>query len=199
MNTITKFEQFQKAYDEAIQYIKSCLVPRPFEPQMNGLVQWLLDTDANPYGYLPQSWAGATSTAEGFASLLQHIHHAVYDDGDITFVTVNGEPRIVFAHPSDTYFRNSVLTSQEQSFETKNHNYKIEVLDITPNEFGPIFEAYHTEWVKNCFMSDASRGEIEWSANHYRKYKCWDEAWIKECGDQIAERSHILKETGIIS
>ena len=182
-----KFQDFQKAYDDAIETINLFLLPGKYEPQLDGLTKWLMETDANPYSYLPEHWAGRTNTAEGFASLLGFISHAVHDDGEITFVTVNGEPRIVFANQHDDDFRSAALTETEKDIETRpwpavrtrRPSYVIEVLDITPNEFGPLFDKFYANDIKRFFMSDAVMG-VEQAAEHYRKYSCWDEAWIDE-------------------
>ena len=37
----------------------------------------------------------------------------MYDDGDISFITVNGAPRIVFICPSDENFHEKALCKQE--------------------------------------------------------------------------------------
>lgn len=182
-----KFEVFQKAYDDAIETINLFLLPGKYEPQMDGLTKWLMETDANPYSYLPEHWASRMSTAEGFASLLSFISHAVHDDGEITFVTVNDRPRIVFANQHDDDFRSAVLTETEKDIETRpwpavrtrRPSYVIKVLDIAPNEFGPLYDAFYAEDIKRCFMSDAVMG-VESAAEHYRKYSCWDEAWVDE-------------------
>ena len=179
---MNKFEKFQANYDEAIKTIKQLQGPSEYEPQMNGLVNWLLETDANPYSYLPEGWAGSISSAEGFASLLGVIHHAVYDDGDITFVTVNGEPRIVFVHKFEDNFRNYVLTTQEKEMENGawRTEYDVKFLDIEPNEFGVIYDAFQIKEIKRWFTSDARAHGVEWAASHYRSYKLWNEAWVEE-------------------
>jgi len=182
-----KYQKFQKSYDEAINTIELLLIPTPDEKSMDGLVRWMLETDANPHGFLPEGWGGSLSTAEGFAGLLNHLHHALYDDGDVTFVTVDDQPRIVFAHRFDEFFRERVLTEQEISLERDNARqprwkleYKIEVLDINPSEFGPLYDQHHTAWLRECFLGDSRHGDIEYNANHYRKYKQWNESWIEE-------------------
>jgi hypothetical protein len=177
-----KFQEFQKAHDDAIITINSFLQPSKYEPDMSPLVKWMMETDANPYSYLPEGWANSLSTATGFAGLLHHISHALYDDGEITFVKVNGEPRITFVWRHEDNFRNYVLSEQEKQFEERfgdGDRYDIEVLDIKPAEFGPLYDAYQRDWIKQCFINDASRG-IEWAAECYRKYQCWDDAWIEE-------------------
>lgn len=178
MNT---FDKFQKNYDDAIKSIKKFLEPTEYDPSMHELVKWMMETDANPYSYLPHGWAGSLESAQSFASLLNMIHHALYDDGDITFVTVNDEPRIVFVWRHDDNFKNYVLSDTEKDIVKRygEDSYDIKVLDIKPSEFGPLYDIYHKNWLKECFISDARRG-VNWAAEHYRQYKLWDESWIEE-------------------
>ena len=185
-----KFDRFQKAYDDAILYIQKSLEPDNFEPHMHKLVQWMLETDANPYGYLPHSFAGMVETAEGFMLLIRHIHHAVYDDGEITFVKVNDQPRIVFARSDDPDFRQNVLTETEQHMENIENRkfrvkYKITVLDIEPNEFPDLYDAYETAFLKKAFARDVAINDIEFAVEQYSKYKCFSNTWVDEMSDEI--------------
>lgn len=199
-----QFEKFNQSHFAAIEIIKRFMEPGRYEPQMDKLVKWMLETDANPYSYLPEEWASAFGSAQGFASLLHYIHHAVYDDGEITFVRVNGGPRIVFAchEGDDDKFRNLVLTEQEKEIEKRPifgrcRPYEIEVLDITPNEFGPLYNEFQSAEVKHWFINDAASHGTEWAAEHYRKYHCWNEAWITECDDAVEARKALRKKAGI--
>jgi hypothetical protein len=65
-------------------------------PEMRRITCWLMETTANPYSFLQWGYARAFQSADQFAALLQTIHHALVDDGEITFVAVNGRPMIVF-------------------------------------------------------------------------------------------------------
>jgi hypothetical protein len=143
-----KLEFFQNNYDESIRTIKRF---RDEPSEISELVNWLLTTDANPYGYLTEDCRSMVYSADSFAQLLHDIHYSVVDDGDITFVKVNGEPRIVFAHKNDDCFMDIVLDSEEKAAEKEFgiHN-KVEVLDITPNEFGRVYDEYNTQWTKKC-------------------------------------------------
>lgn len=185
-----KLEVFQKSYDDAIVSISRHLnTPNDaYDYGMVPLVQWMMATDANPYAYLPHNWAGSTTNAEMFASLLHCIHHALYDDGDITFVTVNNEPRIVFVWRHEDNFRNYVLSDTEKDIEQSHseEQYEIKVLDIKPEQFGPLYDEYQRNWLKECFLTDASSG-VEWAANNYRKYKCWSDEWIAEAVELYGE------------
>ena len=156
---------------------------------MHLLVKWMLETDVNPYSYLPEHWAGAVKSAEGFASLVHMLSHALHDDGDVTFVKVDGVPRIVFAWRHEDNFTSLVLSeSEKERFAHYVSSPTIEVLDIEPNQFGVLCDAYQKEWLKDCFTTDALNG-IEWAAEHYRSYRQWDESWIAlakaEYGDKV--------------
>lgn len=182
------FARFEKAYNEALATINRFLNDDS-TCDLRKLTAWLMNTDANPYSFLPHAWAGSLGAAESFAGLLHHIHHAVYDDGDICFVTVNGEPRIVFAHPADKDFRGRVLTEQERDMAARPRRsvqYDIDVLDIDANSFGDVYDAWHANWVRECFISDAEQfNSVEYAASHYRKYACWQESWITDCAEEI--------------
>jgi hypothetical protein len=169
-----KLEAFKNTHDEAIETIKRFMD----EPSsMNELVKWLLTTDASPYGYLTEDCRGMTSSAESFAQLLHAIHHAVEDDGEITFVTVKGQPRIVFANRYDEYFMGVVLDSSEKDL---NYHDKVEVLDITPNEFGRVYDEYIAQRTKKCFLFDAARHSLEFAISNYKHYSCWNDSWVEE-------------------
>lgn len=175
----SKFEKFEASYKEAVTQIKQFLEETKHEPSMRGLVKWMMETDANPYAYLPHAWAGSTGSAESFVSLLNHIHHAVYDDGDITFVTVNGEPRIVFVWRHQENFRDYVLSEQEKHMEKRfASEYEIKVLGIQPDEFGPLYDKHFTERLKDWFMNDAETHGVDFAVTHYRAYKQFDTSWI---------------------
>ena len=182
------FACFEKAYNEALATI-NCFLNDDSAGDLRKLTAWLMDTDANPYSFLPHEWAGSLGSAESFAGLLHFIHHAAYDDGDICFVMVNGEPRIVFAHPEDKDFRERVLSEQEQDIATRPQycaKYDIQVLDINANDFGDVYDAWHANWIRECFISDAEQFDnVNYAAEHYRKYACWQESWITDCVQEI--------------
>ena len=178
-----EFDKFKQSYDAAIETIKSFMEPsHPEDPAngMTGLTKWLLTTDVNPYAYLPERLATAIGTAEGFSAVLRKLHHDLYDDGDVTFVTVNGQPRIVFESKNeDDFYRKALQPIERDMLDNDGTKYVVKVLDITPNEFGPTYDEWNYKDTKRCFMWDAGCG-IEWAANQYRQYQCWDESWIDE-------------------
>ena len=180
--TRLKLKSFQNRYNEAIETINQYLKG---PESMKELTHWLMTTDASSYCYLNDNWAGMTETAEGMAVLLNCIHHAIVDDGDITFVKVNGEPRIVFAHKFDDNFRETVLgqrgiLSEKRYIARGLGPFQIEVLDIKPNEFGKVYDEYQSFWIKKCFMDTARCHGVEVAKQRYKEYKCWDESWADE-------------------
>ena len=186
---MNKFKTFKKVYEEAVESIHR-FIDDPSD--MNELAAWLMTTDASPYSYLQEGYASMMSTAEGCDGLLATIHHAVYDDGDITFVKVDDAPRIVFAHKHDDDFRKLVLSVQEQEIEKrlifgKTRQYEIEVLSIKPNDFPKIYNAYQLKELQRCFSCDAGRNGIDFAVEHYKKYACFSEDWVKICADEITK------------
>ena len=197
---MTRFEVFQNVYNNAIDTIHHFQNDNDCA-EMRELVNWLLTTDANPYAFLPEEWAHSLNAAESFADLLHYIHHAVYDDGDITFVTVNGEPRIVFANQYDDNFRDRALTNQEKEIEKRTifgklRTYEVSILNISPNEFGHLYDAFNLKDLQRCFSIDAGRLGVKFATDTYSKYACFTSDWIEQCADEISKWSKFYT-TGI--
>jgi hypothetical protein len=69
------FARFEKAYNEALATI-NCFLSDNSTNDLRKLTAWLMETDANPYSFLPHEWAGSLGSAESFARLLYFIHLA---------------------------------------------------------------------------------------------------------------------------
>lgn len=181
---MSRFEKFKTNYDEAIEYINSSMGAQNSE--MNELVKWLLETDYNPYGFLPENFAGHFNSAEGFASLLHMIHHAVYDDGDITFVRVDGEPRIVFIWKNEENLKDYALHAMElDNLKRGITTYDIDVMPIKPNEFGVLYDAYQVSRVKDLFIDAAAVDGLEEAINNFKDLKEYDPSWPESCAVEI--------------
>lgn len=184
-----RFEKFQRNYDSAIDTINHFLTDDSHESSMKELTLWLMETEINPYSFLPELWAASLENAQSFASLLGHISHALYDDGDITFVTVNNCPRIVFANRYDIEANRQLALSKTEIDSEGRRNrllYQVEILTIKPEEFGLLAEKYHESEIRRCFLGDAEHN-LEWAISHYRKYKCWQDSWISDFHDGVEE------------
>lgn len=197
-----RFEEFERGYQEALASIERY---RTAGDEMSVLVDWLLNTDCNPYGFLSEGWAGNLSSAQGFSGFLSCLHHALYDDGDVTFVRVRGEPRIVFVWSQEENFRDLVLSNQEKQMEVRmGKKIDVEVMDCSPADFGRLYDEYNIRSLQKCFSVDAGRLGIDFAVKHYSEYECFDESWIDTCNDEIekwrgfynkARRSHKVKKS----
>lgn len=181
-----RFEKYNEIHANAIASIKRRLEPGEYEPHMHLLVRWMLETDVSPYSYLPEGWAGALGTATGFDSLLSTMAHAIYDDGDITFVTVNDEPRIVFMHQHDDGFEDLLLSSTERNLKARGSTYTIKVLDIEPNAFGALYDEYARADLIHRFSMDAAAHGVEFAAHYYSGSPHWCDAIVETAQDEIA-------------
>ena len=56
------FTRFEKAYNEALATI-NCFLNDDSAGDLRKLTAWLMDTDANPYSFLPHEWAGSLGSA----------------------------------------------------------------------------------------------------------------------------------------
>ena len=66
------------------------------------------------------------------------------------------------------------------------------VIIINANDFGDVYDAWHTNWVRECFISDAEQFDnVNYAADHYRKYACWQESWIIDCVQEIEARRQL--------
>lgn len=185
---MSRFQKFDDSYQKAIKTIEHFLDTEDAEG-INVLAKWMMDTDANPYAYLPDHWAGCIGSAEQFAGLLHTIHHAVYDDGDITFVTVNNEPRIIFVYPEDDdMLKKYALSDTERDISKRiGREYDIKVIDITPREFGALYDAYQKVDLMKCFSIDAGRNGIATALDWYKEYNCFSSDWATACSTEIAK------------
>lgn len=170
------FELMEKNHKEAIATINMCLNDSS-EPEMQAITSYLLETEANPYSFLPDGWGGSTSTYTGFQSLLRMIHHALYDDGDISFPIVNGEPRISFLNKHDEDYEEHVLNSTEKHFKQHHGNtYEVEQCkDVF--DFIAKHSDYHRKDVRRFFILDAAIHGWEFAVEHHSRYANFDPDW----------------------
>jgi hypothetical protein len=189
-----KLDEFNKTHDATMQHIRDTLSisPDSYDFSMVALVKWMLETTSNPYAYVPGR-AGLLSSAVGFESLINELHHALYDDGDMEFVSVNGEPRIVFAWRFDDNFTDRCLTDTERMMAAQHGTtYEVNVLDITPEEFTQMYDAFESEHLKKCYVHDAARHGVAFADSHYKVYTCWTPQWKDELADRIEAMAQLF-------
>lgn len=176
--------KFHTKFNAAIDYIQEIL-DKPedaYDYEVSVLVKWMLTTEANPYSYLPEGHQSSFYSAQDFYGLISIIRHALYDDGDITFVKVNGEPRITFIWQHEDNFEDLILSEQDKRLkEMSMVGYEVEILDISPAEFPDVYEEYLLNSIKKSFLWDAKRRGLDFAIHHYSKqYRCYDPAWENE-------------------
>ncbi len=192
----TTLEKFQTAHDDAMREINDTVSQ---DNEFAQVVRYLLETDANPYSYLPEQWASCMSTATGFVVLISNIHHSLYDDGDISFPVVNGEPKISFYWKNEDNYNHLVLNdTQKHSKEHFGHEYDVKQLS-TILEFIEAHKEYHRKDILRCFIHDAAMTSVEFASEHYSKYANFSYEWEddEEILAKIEELRNKRKKVGL--
>jgi hypothetical protein len=185
MEIINRLEKFQKAHDEALENINSMLnTDKDYEQDFKLLIRWLMETEINPYSILPECWAGSVNDAVSFEGLCRHIHHAMVDDGEIEFITVNDEPRIVFVGAWEEKFEDRVLTEQEYDMKYRGYGgrsmtFNIVLLEKNVQKFIEARLAFDIADLRRCFEWDAADG-LEHAIKHYGDNPLFKTEWIVE-------------------
>lgn len=189
---MNRLEVFEQNHLEHMEKIKKYLTSS--EPEMMAFTKFLLETPANPYAILPEHWAGCTESSSGMRSLLNHIHHALFDDGEISFPIVNGEPKIVFVWSNEDNYADYVLNETQKHFrDTRGVTYDItQCQDVF--DFIAKCTEYHRTDILRCFITDAAMRGITFAVNHYgSNYAAFDPEW--EFDDEIMAK--IMKRRAV--
>ncbi len=170
-----KFEEFEKAHQDAMRDIKEYSTKS--QSEMMAITNYLLKTEDNPYSFLPKGWEGSIATSTDFLSLLNVIHHALFDDGDISFPIVNGEPRIALVSRHTENYLDFILTDNEiKDLKSGKKQYTVkqckDVLDFIEKH-----QEYFKNQVKNWFTNDAAREGLDFALEYYQKYSNFDQKW----------------------
>ena len=160
--------------------------------EMRAITKLLVETDVNPYRFLPNEWANGFETSSGFASLLNMIHHALVDDGEISFPIVNGEPRIIFVSRWEDNYEQYALSETKKHFMRELGNtYNIEQCkDVF--DFVDKFSTFNTNEVKRWFITESARFGIDFAVEHYSNYAKFNPDW--EFDDQTLEEIEEVRQ-----
>ena len=156
------------------------------DSDLGKLTRYLLTTERNPYSIFNDGYS--QKSISGFLGLIYDLNHSLYDDGDVTFYTVNGAPRISLKYDftEDDYlspFEKTLLENNKELLKKfpdvpEFELYECEKLPRDIDNWIVLSEECHRADIKQCFMSDYDgNGEF---IEHYKKYKCFDESWIEE-------------------
>lgn len=99
-----------------------------YEKDFVTLAKFLVETDINPWGFMPIGWESSKDSAQSFECFLNCLHHAMVDDGDVCFVTISlYGPRMLFRHYSEkeeiaSDISKRYTTSHKLEVTWKSHN-----------------------------------------------------------------------------
>ena len=102
MNIENLKQEWQKSADKSIASIENYLSPRkdtyPEDVNFGVLANWLIENSYSTYDYMPNHYQNFRATPFATESLLATLHHALCDDGDVSFVKMmmEGEVKRVF-------------------------------------------------------------------------------------------------------
>lgn len=195
---MNRLEVFEQNHRNNMEEIKSYLTSST--PEMMAITKFLLETEANPYAFLPENWAGCVGSSSGMASLLHHIHHALHDDGEISFPIVNGEPKIVFAWANTENYADIALNSTQKHFrDMRDVTYDIEQCQDVFDFISKCTEYHRTDLLR-CFILDAAMRGITFAVTHYgSNYANFDPDWEFDDGivDKIMARRAVFGHTPV--
>lgn len=178
---LKRFERWRKDVEEAIIDIENLVKE---ENEAGHLANWLLNHNANRYSFSPDKTVGdLLGSALGFNTLCSSIHHALFDDGDITFFTVSGNPQFIFLHRLEKEFKQACLNSaQKYCAEKYGAEYDIKIIKDA-YEFTKVFDEDRKDWLKKCFLNDCKKNSkdlIKYYSEHKEYKDIFDPEWIKE-------------------
>lgn len=151
MLTHKKLFELEESHNIAMREIGEYLhTPSSMQP----LVEWILSSDMSVYDYMPREWANEMFRSEGVADLLGAIHHALYDDGEIEFVKVNGKPFMVFYGKWNEDFVDYVVEQFTHEADTE----KLYYMEVLPKDPGQFVELLKQRWLRQL------KGYILWDA-----------------------------------
>ncbi len=150
---VNALEKMKETFNEEIEYLTNILESGS---ELSKLAEYLLTTDRNPYSIINGGYSANRITS--FNDILMPLNHALYDDGEVTFYTVNGEPRFGFFDQyeasEDRYLDDTELDMKETYPVLK---YVIEVLPQDVNNWIKLSEVFQINDLKRMFLSDAKR------------------------------------------
>ncbi len=181
---MNRLDGFRKSYLDSLAVIEGYTL----NPDMAAITNWILTTESNLFSAFVSGW-GNLHSAQECDALLSTIHHALVDDGDISFPVVNGEPRIALLSRWEDNFRNIVLSTSEKEVEARmGKKYTITFLE-TIDEFIQQRDLWDKAQLKRHFVCDAAIQGIEFAREHYREVT--DEQvqeWQADIDFRVAQR-----------
>lgn len=183
---MNRFEIWESTYKEYVEEAKRILA---LDSETGHLCRWIFNTKDNPYSFMGEN-ASMIDTPNGFVGLCNTIHHALVDDGDITFFVLDGEPQFAFIDRHEPDFVDKVTPSfikdmhvRLEQLMGKTYIPKLIVLQDA-FEFTKLRDEYRKKDIKRCFLGDAKRFGVQFAVEHYnveRYSDVFNPMWIVEC------------------
>jgi len=82
---------------EAIKDIKTLLSSnKEYDKDFIRLANAIINTNENPWSFMPKNWEGSLSTATNCYSFLSCLHHAMIDDGEVCLFQDGKDYKIIW-------------------------------------------------------------------------------------------------------
>lgn len=169
------FKKKQEEYLSDLDFIKESINE---DSEFGRFALHLLITERNSCFIINSNYH--KDDANNFASLLRDIHHALIDDGELTFYLVDDTPRFSLDNNFDIEYCLLDIESKlaEDFKDDPECQYVCKILNISIDEWIKLSEEYYIKNLKEMFLFDMQLNpEL---LENYKKYEFFDENWIKE-------------------
>lgn len=121
-------EQWKKSFEKSVNSIKDCLTAQADDYQdmaeFRTLANWMLTTNVSSYEFMPSGYQNYSFDPYSTDSVLRLIHHALLDDGDVSFVTMKHNDKILrvfmmFCCRHEDYFTHYCLKENASTINMK--------------------------------------------------------------------------------
>lgn len=134
-----KIEQFEKNFEIAKMKYAEIMEG---ENDAAILFKWLAENDINEWGVFHGD-AHFINTLEGWINMYHLMHHAIYDDGDVTFVKTKFQgPKIIFYFKKENNFEEVFM---ENIHDALRESFTIVGYMDTVQEYIAEYERYEAE------------------------------------------------------
>lgn len=198
MTIQTLQSEWTKSFQEAMTSVERSITPLPTDDRelagFKALSKWIMETPHNPYNFMPQGYEGYRSNPFSADSVLSLLHHALIDDGEVSFVKMTHKGEVVrvfmnfyWQHEDnfkelcieenksliESLIEGSQVSQRLRDFMAKNHPEKV-LPQKTPSELKDFEFVAHRDPIK--FIKEVDDFQVAQEL----KYKAMDEkisAW----------------------
>lgn len=169
------FKKMKENFDKDIEYINKCINE---DSEFGKFSKYLLETERNPYNIIEGGFS--QELASNFSALLYNIWYSLFDDGNITFYTVNNCPRFSLKY---NFKLEDCLSEQEKKLNEmykEDNLYECKILKCSIEKWISLSEEYHRNYIKECFYDDIDNVGLNKARKIYKNYKCFNKNWISK-------------------